>query len=184
MTDQPDVGPIVLVGMMGTGKSTVGRLVARSLGRAFYDSDAMIEARRHKTVAQLWEEGGEPAYRALETDVLGEALDARPAGVVAAAGGVVLAQVNRAVLRRVSERGGVVVWLRAAPEVLAGRVHPGDHRPLLREDPEGTLRRLAADRAAWYAEVADRVIDVGPMTADAVAQAVLAEVEAHAGAHR
>lgn len=171
------VGPIVLVGMMGTGKSTVGALVASRLGRVLYDSDAMIEARQHKTVAELWEEGGERAYRALESQALTEALAAPKPGVVAAAGGVVLAVANRTALQRVSERGGVVVWLRANPAVLAGRVHAGDHRPLLRDDPVGTLRRLATEREALYSEVADRTLDVDELSVDGVVRAVLAEVD-------
>lgn len=171
------VGPVVLVGMMGTGKSTVGALVAARLGRVLYDSDAMIEARQHKTVAELWEEGGEQAYRALETEALTEALGAAQPGVVAAAGGVVLAAANRTALQRVSERGGVVVWLRADPAVLAGRVHAGDHRPLLREDPVGTLRRLTAQREVLYAEVADRTLDIDELSADGVAGAVLGEID-------
>lgn len=184
MTGPGGIGPIVLVGMMATGKSTVGRAVARRLGREFFDSDAMIEARQHKTVAQLWDEGGEPAYRTLESDVLEEALRVEPPGVVAAAGGVVLAAANRVLLQRVSEGGGVVVWLRASPDVLATRVGPDDHRPLLRDDAEGTLRRLAADREALYAEVADRVLDVDHLPVDEVVEAVVAEVDAYSGPSR
>lgn len=184
MTRPDGIGPIVLVGMMATGKSTVGRAVARRLGREFFDSDAMIEARRAKTVAQLWEEGGEAAYRTLESDVLKEALGAEPPGVVAAAGGVVLASANRVMLQRVSEEGGVVVWLRASPDVLATRVRPNDHRPLLRGDPEGTLRRLATERQSLYAEVADRVLDVDHLPVDEVVEAVVAEVGAYSGPSR
>lgn len=168
------VGPIVLVGMMATGKSTVGRRVADALGRQLLDSDAMIEARTGRTVAQLWEDGGEPAFRSLETQVLDEALEATPPAVVAAAGGVVLSPANRDRLRRVPEDGGVVVWLRADPAVLAGRVAPGDHRPLLRDDPAGTLARLASEREALYGEVADCTIDVSRATVDDVVAAVLA----------
>jgi shikimate kinase len=168
----------VLVGMMASGKTTVARRVAAALGRAVFDSDEMIERRTGRTVAQLWESGGEPAYRELETAVLDEALAAVPAGVVAAAGGVVLSAVNRARLQRASERGAVVVWLRADPSVLASRVMPGDHRPLLRDDPAATLRRLAGEREALYAEVADRVLDVTASSVDQVAAAVIEEVEA------
>src|SRR5580698_6550737 len=133
------VGPIVLVGMMATGKTTVSQRLAVALGRRVWDSDTMIEKQTGKTVAQLWAQGGEPAYRRLETDALTEALTAVPAGIVAAAGGVVLSDVNRVRLQRASEAGAVVIWLRADPAVLAGRVAPGDHRPLLADDPLGTL---------------------------------------------
>jgi len=164
--------------MMATGKTTVGRRVAAELGRPVLDSDEMIERRTGRTVAQLWEAGGEAAYRSLESEILEQALDTDPPGVVAAAGGVVLSDVNRARLQRASEDGAVVVWLRADPSVLAARVKPGDHRPLLRGDPAGTLRRLARDREGLYAEVADRALDVTTASVEDVVTAVLAEVAA------
>jgi shikimate kinase len=179
------VGPIVLVGMMATGKTSVARQIARRLGRRVYDSDAMITARTGQTVAQLFEAGGEPAFRELETDVLDEALDADPPGVVAAAGGVVLSPANRDRLRAVSRAGGVVVWLTADPAVLAARVHPGDHRPLLADDPAGTLARLSAERGPLYAEVADRTVDTGKVPfgrmVDEVIDAVCAVARGHGG---
>lgn len=166
-------GPVVLVGMMATGKSTVGRRVAHRLGRQLFDSDAMIEASTGHTVAELWESGGEAAYRDLESEALRCALEAEPPGVIAAAGGVVLAAANRIALRRASAGGGVVIWLRASPQLLAARVHAGDHRPLLALDPAGTLRRLDAERGALYAEVADHEIDVDGRPLDDVVGAVL-----------
>jgi shikimate kinase len=169
-----ELGPIVLVGMMATGKTTISRQLGKTFGRRIYDSDAMIEARTGRTVAQLWDAGGEPAYRDLETAVLDEALVARPPGVVAAAGGVVLREANRRRLRRASAEGGVVVWLRADPAVLATRVRPGDHRPLIANDPAGTLARLAAEREPLYAEVADRTVDSGHGSFNQVLDAVMA----------
>jgi shikimate kinase len=180
------VGPIVLVGMMATGKTSVARQIARRLGRRVYDSDAIITARTGRTVAQLFEAGGEPAFRDLETEVLDEAVDADPPGVVAAAGGVVLSPANRDRLRAVSRSGGVVVWLTADPAVLAARVHPGDHRPLLADDPAGTLARLSAERGPLYAEVADRTVDTGKVPfgrmVDEVLDAVRAVAREHGGA--
>jgi shikimate kinase len=164
--------------MMGAGKTSVARRLAKRLGRRVYDSDAMIAARTGRTVAQLFAEGGEPAFRALETDVLDEALRAEPAGVVAAAGGVVLSAANRARLREASAKGGVVIWLRAPAHVLAGRVRPGDHRPLLAQDPEGTLARLAGEREDLYAAVADGAVDTGAVPFDKVVAEVLAAVRA------
>jgi len=172
-------GAIVFVGMMATGKTTVGRAVAARLGRDFYDSDSMIEADTGKTVAELWRSGGEAAFRALETEALDDALVAEPAGVIAAAGGVVLSAANRARLQRASEDGAVVVWLRADPAVLAERVRPGDHRPLLATNPVGTLTRLAAERETLYAEVADRTIDVDRMDVGRVVAAALDEIDAY-----
>ncbi len=180
-TRSADLGPIVLVGMMGSGKTTVSRLVGAALGRDVFDSDEMIERRTGHTVAEIWGTDGEPAFRRLETEVLDEALAADPPGVVAAAGGVVLADANRVRLQRVSERGGIVVWLRADPVLLASRVHAGDHRPLVRDDPTRTLARLAVERAPLYAEVADRTLDVDASTVEETVAAVLAEVTAVAG---
>jgi shikimate kinase len=170
-------GPVVLVGMMGAGKSSVARRLAKLLHRRVYDSDAMITARTGHTVAQLFDEGGEPAFRSLETDVLDEALSADPPGIVAAAGGVVLSPVNRARLREASADGGVVVWLRAPASVLAGRVHPGDHRPLLADDPAGTLARLAAEREDLYAAVADATVDTGAAPFDTVVTNVVGAID-------
>jgi len=173
----------VLVGMMATGKTSVARQLAKRLGRKVYDSDAMIVARTGRTVAQLFEQGGEPAFRQLETAVLDEALAADPPGVVAAAGGVVLSPDNRDRLRRVSAEGGVVVWLTADPAVLARRVRPGDHRPLLADDPARTLARLSAERAGLYASVADATVDTGTAPFATVVDEVVAALDRAAGAH-
>ena len=107
----------MLVGMMGSGKTTVGRLVAQRLGRRFVDSDEQVEARAGRTVREIFEAEGEAAFRALEAGALAEALAAPEPAVVAAAGGVVLDPGNRRALREAA----TVVWLRAGPGVLASR---------------------------------------------------------------
>jgi shikimate kinase len=164
---------VVLVGMMGAGKTTIGRGVAEALGRPLVDSDEQVEARTGRTVREIFETDGEPAYRALEREALRAALDAPEPAVIAAAGGVVLDPVNRMALAA----AGTVVWLRADPAVLAARVdNDQDHRPLLADDPDGTLRRLDAERRALYAEVADHVVDVDDLDPDQAAAAVLALV--------
>jgi shikimate kinase len=147
---------LALVGMMGSGKTTVGRLAAERLGRPFFDSDQTIEERTGRTVAQIFADDGEPAFRALEAAVLAEALANAAPSVIAAAGGVVLDPANRHRLRDAAW----VVWLRADPAILADRVTKSDHRPLLAEDPEGTLLRLNREREPLYREVADRVVDL------------------------
>ena len=166
---------LVLVGMMGAGKTTVGRSLADRLGRPFFDSDELVEARTGRTVREIFETDGEAAYRPLETEALLDALASTTPAVVAAAGGVVLAEANRVALRRV---GVHVVWLRADPGVLAERASSGGHRPLLDGDAEGNLRRLLEPRLPLYAEVADEVIDVDGRSPGDVVELILREVAA------
>ena len=156
--------------MMGTGKTTVGRIVAERLGRRLVDSDEQVEARTGRTVRQIFETDGEATFRREEAAALREALGAPEPCVVAAAGGVVLDPANRRLLR---EGGDTVVWLRARPETLVTRVADGEHRPLLADDPRGALERLDAERRALYAEVADATVDVDGRSVDAVAADVL-----------
>jgi shikimate kinase len=168
---------VVLVGLMGSGKSTVGALVAPRLDRVFVDVDVLIARRTGKTVRELWEEGGEAAYRQLESDaVLWVLHDATPA-VLAAPGGVVLDPVVRAELAH-----NVVVWLRTDPSTLAGRVRPGDHRPLLGDHPAETLAAMADARDGLYREVAGATVDTDDRAPEAIADSVVAAVTAHGAA--
>jgi shikimate kinase len=164
------VSHIVLVGMMGVGKSTVGRALASTLDRPLFDSDEMIEQRTGRTVREIWLTDGEPEFRALESEVLVEALAADEPAVIAAAGGVVLSEVNRAILQAADAE---VVWLLADIEVLVARTRSGGHRPLLDEDPEASLRRLFAERAPLYQEVADAIVSVDNRSVNDVTKAVL-----------
>ncbi len=161
---------LVLVGMMGTGKSTVGRIVAERLGLAFHDTDDLVEARAGRSVRELFAQDGEEAFRRLESEVLADALAAEDPSVVAAAGGVVLRPENRAALAGADAR---VVWLCAEPETLLDRVRNGMHRPLLDGDPEGTLRRMYTDREPLYREVADAIVSVDNRSIHEVVEAVL-----------
>lgn len=165
----PSERHLVLVGMMGSGKTSVGRLVARRLGRAFLDSDEQVEARTGRTVREIFEVDGEATFRALEADVLADALARPEPAVIAAAGGVVLDADNR---RRLRDQA-TVVWLHAEPEVLAARVRSGDHRPLLTHDPLAVLERMETARAPLYREVADHVVDTGGAPVDELVESVL-----------
>jgi shikimate kinase len=156
--------------MMGAGKTTLGRRLARQLGRPFIDSDQQVEARTGHTVREIFEAEGEHAFRAIESDVLGEALDTVPPSVIAAAGGTVLSDHNRDRMRA----AGTVVWLRAAPDVLADRVRSGAHRPLLADDPAHTLRTLDAARRDLYEDVADHIVDTSGRAPDDVLAELLA----------
>lgn len=161
---------IVLVGLMGVGKTTVGRIVAERTARTFVDTDVAIQARTGKTVRELWEAGGEAAYRKLESQAVIDTVAATDRCVVlAAAAGAVLDPAVREALRQ-----AFVVWLRADPSVLAGRVHPGDHRPLLGEDPGRVLAQMDAERASIYRSVANAVVEEGDDDPAAVADRVIA----------
>jgi shikimate kinase len=145
-----------LIGMMGSGKTTIGRRVARELDREFVDSDALVVERTGLTVPQMFERHGEPWFREQESAALEEALRAGTPIVLAVAGGAVLAPGNRELLRRHC----TVVWLRATPETIISRVGDGKGRPLLADDPEGSIRRYDALRRPIYTEAADMVVDV------------------------
>jgi len=161
---------VVLVGMMGAGKTTVGQQLAARLGWRFLDSDAMVEAATGSTVAELFATRGEESFRAEESRVLAAALtDAAPA-VVSAAGGAVLDPANR----RLLATAGTVVWLRAEPDTLAARVGDGAGRPLVRDDPAAVLAELDAVRRPLYGEVADVVVDVDDLDPSTVADRILA----------
>jgi shikimate kinase len=165
MSDQ-----VVLVGMMGAGKTTVGRELAARLGWRFLDSDAMVEASTGSTVAELFADRGEEAFRAEESRVLAEALSGGSRTVVSAAGGTVLDPANRELLAQTE----AVVWLRADPATLAARVGTGSGRPLLDGDPAAALVALDAARRPFYGEVADVIIDVDDLEPSRVVDRILA----------
>ncbi|HEY3484769.1 MAG TPA: shikimate kinase, partial [Ilumatobacteraceae bacterium] len=139
-------------------------------GRPFFDSDELIEAATGRTVREIFADDGEDAFRALEQAALLDALALDEPAVIAAAGGVVLRAENR---RALCDSDARVVWLVARPETLVERVRSGGHRPLLDDDPGGTLRRMAIEREPLYREVADAVVSVDHRTVAEVVEAVL-----------
>ena len=147
---------LLVIGMMGAGKTTIGRQVARAMRRPFHDSDEEILRRTGHTVPEIFATRGEAAFRAEERAVLATALASPVPSVIAVAGGAVFDPDSRRRIRR----GGVTVWLRARPSTLAGRVGAGRGRPLLEHDPRGTLARLDAMRRPVYQSLADVVVDV------------------------
>ena len=161
----------MLCGIMGSGKTSVGRLLARRLDWEFIDTDGRIEREQGRSIAEIFESQGEAAFRTLERDVL-EKLPARGA-VIALGGGAVTEPDNRELLRR----KGTLIWLDAGPEALAGRVGRATSRPLLAGlDPAGRLERLRelrAARAAAYGE-ADLRVATDDLTPAQVCGAVLA----------
>jgi shikimate kinase len=164
---------LLLVGMMGAGKSTVARLTAQRLGWSWIDTDDVIVRRCGTSVADLFATEGESAFRREEASAVAEVLDGTEPLVVSVGGGAVLDPVNRQALRG----GGKVVWLRARPETLMERVRDGSSRPLLAGSTPAqraeTLRQLDDRRRPLYAEVAHDVVDVDGIDAGAVAGRLL-----------
>ncbi len=158
---------LFLVGMMGSGKTTVGRIVAASLGWGHCDSDAVVEARTGATVVAVRDRSGEAGYRLEESAVLSEAAALRRV-VVSVAGGAVLDPASRALL----VAAGPVVWLRARPDTLAARVGEGERRPLLDGDILARVRSLDAERRPWYVAVSQAAVDVDGQAPEAVARDV------------
>lgn len=160
---------IVLIGLMGTGKSTVARTLATHYNVTCLDTDKLVEARAGKSVRQVFADDGESVFRDIESDVLADCLRSPDGAVIAGAGGVVVRESNRELINRARSSSGVlVVWLHARPEVLAVRTSKGGHRPLLDEDREGTLVRLSQERAPMYSAVADIVVDVSDRSQESV----------------
>ena len=171
-------GPhILLVGMMGVGKTTVGQMLAETLGRGYVDTDWQVEDRAGRSVADIFATEGEAGFRARETAALAAAVRSAQPQVISVAGGAVLSAGNRDTIRS----GGVVIWLRARAETLAARVGSGEGRPLLAGDPLATLTRITEDRTPLYDEVAGVTVDVDEVSpAEVVDQVVEALTEAAA----
>lgn len=159
---------VVLVGPPGAGKTTVGRLVAERLGVGFRDTDADVEARAGTTVAEVFLDRGEDAFRAMEREAVSAALAAHD-GVLAVGGGAVLDAGTRAALA-----GHRVVFLDVSLADAAARVGFNRDRPLLLGNPRGQLQRLLAERRPLYEEVADDVVGTDGRPPEDVAADVVA----------
>jgi len=162
---------VVLVGMMGSGKTTVGKRLAAKLGASFVDTDDLVAALAGKSVREIFEHDGEAVFRRMEADALRTALTSADDLVVAAAGGCVLAANNRAAMH---EHATCVLWLDADVATLGERTSRGVHRPLLDGDPATRLATLDGERRALYESVADARIDTSGRTIDDVVTDVFA----------
>lgn len=162
---------VVLIGLMGAGKTTVGAAVAERLGRRFVDTDEVVEATTGRAVGDIFARGGEREFRVLERQAVADVCATPTPGVIACGGGAVLDPANRRELRRT----GFVVWLQAPPAVLADRAARSGDRPLLAGgSAQATLERLASVREGAYESTADATVDTEGRSVDEVVDAVVA----------
>ena len=168
---------LALIGMMGVGKSSVGRRVALRLGRQFLDTDKLVEEEAGCTVAEIFAGDGEPAFRALENAAVRRALESEPWAVIAFGGGAVLEPANRGLARETA----LVVWLQASARELARRVSAsmrrsgGTARPLFNQgrSPEQVLDDIARQREDAYKASAHVLVDTAGRSPSQAATAVL-----------
>lgn len=171
------IGPraIVLVGMMGSGKSSVGRRLATRLGLPFVDADTEIETAAGMTIPEIFAQRGESEFRDGERRVISRILTTRAPLVLATGGGAFMNAETRA---RIADLG-ISIWLKAEPEVLMRRVRKRSNRPLLQTaDPEATLRRMLAEREPVYA-LSDLTLLSRDDPHDVVVTAALAALDRH-----
>lgn len=167
-----------LVGLPGSGKSTVGRQLAKRLAVPFMDSDHVIEERLGCSIRSYFEREGEERFRDLEEAVLDE-LSQQPSGVLSTGGGSVIRAANR---QRLHERAKVV-YLRSSPEEVFRRLRHDQNRPLLQvKDPLGRLRELYSARDGLYREAAHFVIETGRPTVATLVNMIVMQLELGVGA--
>jgi shikimate kinase len=162
------MGHVWLIGMMGSGKSTVGQLVADRIGRPFYDTDELVEQAGEASIPEIFAAEGESGFRDREKRIV-EDVASCPSGIVATGGGIILDPANVASMRR----SGTIVLLAGDVETLRRRVGRGDDRPLLAADNDERFQTIASERRELYRSSADVIVD-----ATGTVDEVVAEVEA------
>ncbi|GHA26679.1 shikimate kinase [Devosia pacifica] len=168
LSDRLNGRPLVLVGMMGAGKTTVGRRLANRLERSFYDSDEEIERAAQMSIPEMFEQRGEAEFRSGETRVISRLLN-EPNIVLATGGGAFMNPETRALIKSAA----LSVWIKADFELLFKRVSKRSNRPLLKTaDPRGTLKQLIDARYPVYAE-ADVTVVSRDVPHDSVASALV-----------
>jgi len=169
---------VFLVGLMGAGKTTVGRALAKKLDKQFIDSDHEIEARSGVSIPVIFEIEGEAGFRQREADVIRN-LTAREDIVLATGGGAILRPENRELLKS----RGTVVYLRADINQILQRTAKDKNRPLLQSgDPRQKLEQLSSEREPLYREVAHIVIDTGRPNISSLVQVILTQLAENASA--
>ena len=166
-------GNLILVGMMGSGKTTMGRALARHLGKDFVDSDEEVQRRTGVTIPHIFDVEGETGFRQRETAALRDLVE-RDNMVLATGGGAVLAEQNRALL----QQNGVVIYLKTSVHDLWQRTRHDRNRPLLQTgDPHAKLSELFRQRDPLYMQVADIVMQSGKQSAHALMLQLVGEIE-------
>jgi shikimate kinase len=162
---------IVLIGFMGSGKTTVGRELQQRLGYPLVDMDQEIEQRADKPITAIFADEGEPVFRDMETELLRELNDPEaPQRIISTGGGVVMREENRQMLRSL----GYVVWLQAPAEVILERTGKNRSRPLLQtEDPAEVIQRLMETRLPLYQETAHLKLDTAGLSCGEVTTGIL-----------
>jgi shikimate kinase len=173
----PQVRSIVLIGMMGAGKSSVGRCLERRTGLRRFDIDDIVSKRFGKSVAEIFSELGEEQFRSAETEALATLSPDEPA-IIVTGGGIVLREANVQYLKRL----GVVVWLEADEEILFERATRRRNRPLLNtSDPRATMAKIFSERFPLYSAAGDVRVDTTNRNHDEVADLILSEMENRIG---
>ena len=159
---------IYLIGFMGTGKSTVGKLIAQRLGMDYMDTDSMVEAKAGMTVSQIFEDFDEEAFRKLETEILKEVTE-RKNLIVSTGGGIVVTKGNMELMKK----KGKLVTLMSSPELIYDRIKDDRGRPLLEVDsPLDEIKRLIYERAPFYIN-ADFIVETSELTAEEAAEEII-----------
>lgn len=167
---------LVLVGLMGAGKTAVGRLLAERLSLPFVDADREIETAAGLTISEIFARHGEPFFREREEKVMTRLLSGQPQ-VIAAGGGAFMSNATRERIKA----SAISIWLKADVDLLVRRTAKRTHRPLLANDnPRGVLERLAKEREPVYA-TADITVPTSDEPADSVTTKIVAELRSHGG---
>lgn len=167
----------LLIGPMGSGKSTVARVLADRLHCSRHDSDELVEQKVGKPVQQIFVDDGEPVFRTAEREIAARLISDESATVVSLGGGSVLDPATREDLRAAAARGAVVAFLDVPANEASRRVGLGVGRPLLLGNPRATWVRLLAERRPTYEGIATVVVDTGSRSPEQVADAILGSAE-------
>lgn len=172
---------LVLIGLMGSGKTTIGRELHNRLGYPLLDMDHLIERRAGKPITAIFAESGEEAFRDMESAVLEElAAPDAPRRIISTGGGVVIRESNRKLLHQL----GYVVWLKATVETILERTSRNRDRPLLHSDnPQAKIEALMAERTPWYRSVCHQEVDTEGLDSSEIATGILESARYYFAGH-